>query len=103
MKKTNFVFGIHNHQPVGNFHSVFEESFQNGYLPFLELLRKYPKIKTTIHFSGILFSWIKDNHPETIELLKSASSEPTVEIYDLDTPGNRLIGWLKSLFRKKPQ
>jgi len=80
MKKTNFVFGIHNHQPVGNFHSVFEESFQNGYLPFLELLQKYPKVKTTIHFSGILLSWIRDNHPETIELLKSMVSSGQLEL-----------------------
>ena len=80
MKKINFLFGIHNHQPVGNFQSVFEDSFKRGYLPFLELLKKYPAIKTSIHFSGILLSWIYDNHPETIKLLKELTASGQLEI-----------------------
>ena len=80
MKKVNFAFGIHNHQPVGNFHSVFEKSYQTGYLPFLRLLQKYSNVKTTIHFSGILLSWIKENHPEAIELLRSLVSRGQLEL-----------------------
>ncbi len=80
MKKVNFLFGIHNHQPVGNFQSVFEDSYKKGYAPFLTILKKYPKIKTTIHFSGILLSWISDNHPETIEDLKSMVASGQLEI-----------------------
>lgn len=80
MKKINFLFGIHNHQPVGNFHFVFEDSYQRGYLPFLELLKKYPAVKISIHFSGILLSWINDNHPECIALLKTLTASGQLEI-----------------------
>jgi 4-alpha-glucanotransferase len=80
MKKINFLFGIHNHQPVGNFQHVFEDSYRKGYLPFLELLKKYPKVKTTIHFSGILLAWIRDNHPETIMELKSMVASGQLEM-----------------------
>ncbi len=70
MNKVQFLFGIHNHQPVGNFQSVFEEAFEKSYYPFLQLLGSYPKIRTSIHFSGILLKWIEDNHPEGIDILK---------------------------------
>ena len=51
MKKINFLFGIHNHQPVGNFEHVFEECFQNSYLPFIEILERHPGIKISLHTS----------------------------------------------------
>jgi len=70
MSKVKFLFGIHNHQPVGNFQSVFENCFDRSYYPFLQLLESYPKIRTTIHFSGILLKWIEDNRPDGIDILK---------------------------------
>ena len=37
MPKLKFIFGVHNHQPVGNFDFVFEEAYQKAYRPFLEM------------------------------------------------------------------
>ena len=79
-KKINFSFGIHNHQPVGNFEYIFEQSYQKGYLPFLKLLKRFPFFKISLHYSGILLNWIKENHPEALELMKSFIQEGQVEL-----------------------
>ncbi|GAI22753.1 unnamed protein product, partial [marine sediment metagenome] len=70
MKKViNFIFGVHNHQPVGNSPHIIEDSYQKAYLPFLEILYKHATIKFTIHNSGVLLEWIEKNHPEYISML----------------------------------
>jgi len=61
---------IHNHQPVGNFESVFEQATRDAYLPFLETLAAFPSIRMTIHFSGGLLRWIADRSPGTFSLLR---------------------------------
>ncbi len=70
MKKLIFLFGIHNHQPVGNFDFVLDMAYEKAYLPFIEVLDRHPKIKMAIHFSGYLFRYIAEHHPDYIEMLK---------------------------------
>jgi len=79
-KAINFIFGVHNHQPVGNLPFIFEDSYQKAYLPFLEILHKHPDVKFTIHNSGILLEWIEKNHPEYISLLKEMVKRDQLEI-----------------------
>jgi alpha-amylase len=80
MSKVRFIFGIHNHQPVGNFQSVFEEAFDRSYYPFLQLLESYPKIRTSIHFSGILLKWIEENRPQGIDILRKLVESGQLEV-----------------------
>ncbi len=80
MKKIKFILGIHNHQPIGNFDFVFEDAYQKSYLPFLEVLEKHPKIRISLHFTGILLDWIEQNHPELIELVKKLRDRGQLEI-----------------------
>ncbi|MBN2425902.1 MAG: DUF1926 domain-containing protein [Calditrichaceae bacterium] len=80
MKKVNFLFGIHNHQPVGNFDFVFEEAYQKSYLPFIEALERHPKIRIAIHFTGILLDWIKEKHPNYIPRVREMVHKNQVEI-----------------------
>ena len=42
MPKVQFIFAIHNHQPVGNFDFVAEEAYQKAYLPFINVLKRLP-------------------------------------------------------------
>ena len=79
-KKIKFVFGIHNHQPIGNFDFVFEDAYQRSYSPFIEVLEKHPKIRIAIHFTGILLDWIEDNHPELIEKIKKMTQNGQLEL-----------------------
>ncbi|ASJ16022.1 4-alpha-glucanotransferase [Thermococcus chitonophagus] len=76
----NFIFGIHNHQPLGNFGWVFEEAYEKAYRPFLETLEEYPGMKVAIHISGPLIEWLQENRPEYIDLLRSLVRRGQVEI-----------------------
>ena len=49
-----FLFGVHCHQPVGNFRSVFEKAFAESYRPFLQAMLRHPEVKFTAHYSGPL-------------------------------------------------
>ncbi|MFA4905375.1 MAG: alpha-amylase/4-alpha-glucanotransferase domain-containing protein [Candidatus Margulisiibacteriota bacterium] len=69
MKKINFLFGIHCHQPVGNFEHVFDQAYRDCYRPFIETLDRHPRIKFAAHWSGILYDWFLNKHPEFIDLL----------------------------------
>ena len=81
MKKSiNFILGLHSHQPVGNFESIFEEAFQLAYKPFLEVFYNHPEVKITLHYTGVLFEWIMDKHPDYIEKLKEMIQRGQVEM-----------------------
>jgi len=74
------TFGIHNHQPVGNFEHVMEESFVACYQPFLQALAAHPTINTSLHHSGCLLEWIEKRHPEYIDELARLVERGQVEI-----------------------
>lgn len=80
MKRVNFLFGIHNHQPVGNFDFVFEDAYQKSYLPFIETLERHPKIRIAIHFTGILLDWIRENHSDYLPHIKNMVDKGQLEI-----------------------
>ncbi len=75
-----FGFGLHNHQPVGNFESIFEEAFQKAYLPFLEVFDRHENIRVTQHFTGILLDWFEKHHPDFIDRLGELVNEERIEL-----------------------
>jgi alpha-amylase len=75
-----FVFALHNHQPVGNFGSVFEGAYRDSYWPFLELLEQYPEIPISLHTSGCLMEWLVEHKPEYIDRLRRLVARGQVEI-----------------------
>ena len=78
--KIKFLFGIHCHQPVGNFEHVFDEAYEKSYLPFIQLMDAHPRIKFAIHYSGILYDWFLEKHPEFIDYLKKLVKRGQAEI-----------------------
>ncbi len=80
MPKVQFIFAIHNHQPVGNFDFVAEEAYQKAYLPFIKVLERHPSIRITLHYTGILYHFFEQHHPEFIDTLKKLVAEGRVEI-----------------------
>jgi 4-alpha-glucanotransferase len=80
LKRVKFCFGVHNHQPVGNFGWVIEEAYKKSYFPFLELLEKYPGIRISLHFTGILYDWMKEFHPEGIALVRRLVERNQIEL-----------------------
>ncbi|MBD3257308.1 DUF1926 domain-containing protein [candidate division GN15 bacterium] len=80
MSRFRLAFGVHNHQPVGNFTAVFEKAHTRAYLPFLEVLSDYPDIRLSLHQSGILWEWQKRVHPEYFELVGRLLDRGQVEL-----------------------
>jgi len=76
----SFIFGLHNHQPIGNFSYVFKQAYERAYNPVLETIEEYPEMKTSLHYTGPLLEWIDENHPEHIELLKKLILRGQVEL-----------------------
>ena len=80
MPKVQFIFAIHNHQPVGNFDFVAEDAYQKSYLPFLKVLERHPGIKITLHYTGILYHFFEKHHPEFIDMLRKLVDEGRAEV-----------------------
>jgi 4-alpha-glucanotransferase len=78
--RVRLVLAIHNHQPIGNFDSVFEDAYRDSYAPFLDVLEEYPEIPISLHTSGSLLEWLADAHPEYIDKLRSLVERGQVEI-----------------------
>jgi len=80
MKKVQFIFGIHNHQPVGNFDHVFHDACDRSYLPFLQVLEKFPDINMVFHFSGSLIEWLEINRQDVLVLFKKLVDRGNIEV-----------------------
>ncbi|MBC8376855.1 MAG: DUF1926 domain-containing protein [FCB group bacterium] len=80
MKKVQFIFGIHNHQPVGNFDHVFDDACDRSYLPFLQVLDKFPDISMAFHFSGSLIEWLEGHRPDVLDLFKKLVDRGNIEV-----------------------
>ncbi len=75
-----FLFVLHDHQPIGNFDGVFEQAFQDSYLPFLDLFEHYPDLKAALHTSGSLMEWLDAHHPEYLDRLAALAQAGRMEI-----------------------
>jgi 4-alpha-glucanotransferase len=73
-------WAIHNHQPVGNFDFIFERAYQQAYKPFLDVLMAHPRIRMSMHFSGILLDWLEVHRPEYIRSLRTVVERGQLEI-----------------------
>ncbi len=80
MSKFKLAFGIHNHQPVGNFEAVFEEAHKKAYLPFLQLVKRYENLAISLHQSGILWRWQEKNHPDYFEIVGKMVDRGQIEL-----------------------
>ena len=74
------VLVLHNHQPIGNFDGVFEQSYQDSYLPFLNVFERYEGLKIGLHTSGSLMEWLDARHPEYVDRLASLVAAGRIEI-----------------------
>lgn len=71
---------LHNHQPIGNFDGVFEQAYQDSYLPFLEVFEPYDHLNISLHTSGPLMMWLADRHPEYLARVRALVEVGRIEI-----------------------
>ncbi|UCG77747.1 MAG: DUF1926 domain-containing protein [Nitrospirota bacterium] len=97
---------------------MLEKAYQKAYLPFIETLADFPRIKVVLHYTGFLLQWIEKHHPEFIdilsemvlnkraEMLSGGFYEPIVPlISERDAVGQirMLSDHLRDLFGKRPK
>lgn len=71
---------LHNHQPVGNFDSVFEDAYKDSYLPFLEVFEPFADLTISLHTSGPLMQWLETNHPDYLNRIAQLVEAGRIEI-----------------------
>ncbi|MBI5788195.1 MAG: DUF1926 domain-containing protein [Candidatus Schekmanbacteria bacterium] len=76
----SLALAIHNHQPVGNFEHILEQAYHQAYSPFIEILERFPNIKLTLHYSGILWEYFLRAHPEFIAKIRGLAERGQIEI-----------------------
>jgi len=75
----SLLFGVHAHQPVGNFDFVMEEAHVRCYRMFLQTVERYPDFRFSVHFSGWLLDWLIERYPEDMERLAMMTRRGQVE------------------------
>lgn len=75
-----FCFGLHLHQPVGNFGYVFEQHVREVYRPFLEHVRRQSFFPVTLHVSGPLIEWFDRHDPTILDDIADLARDGRVEL-----------------------
>jgi hypothetical protein len=80
MPGVRLILALHNHQPVGNFDGVFEASYRESYLPFLDVMADYPALPFVLHISGPLLEWLVEHQPDYVARVRAMAEAGRVEI-----------------------
>lgn len=77
----SFLFGVHAHQPIGNFPEVVIDAHERCYKPFLHTLYRYPEFRFAVHFSGWLLDFLFERYPHDMALLREMITRGQVELF----------------------
>ena len=80
MAPIRFVFGLHLHQPVGNFDHVFADHVRDVYRPILEHLSARDFFPVVLHLSGPLLEWLEEHDTAYLDLLGRLVSDRRIEL-----------------------
>lgn len=75
-----FLFGIHIHQPVGNFDHVVRDHVDTVYLPLLRRLAERDLLPASLHLSGPLLEWMERNDRSFLDLTGRLVAEGRLEL-----------------------
>ncbi|MBI4986524.1 MAG: DUF1926 domain-containing protein [Rhodocyclales bacterium] len=73
------LFGVHAHQPVGNFPEVVADAHLRCYRMFLQTLEAYPEFRFSVHFSGWLLDELEAHYPDDMARLAAMTRRGQVE------------------------
>jgi alpha-amylase len=80
MTPIRFAFGLHLHQPVGNFDHVFAQHVEDVYRPLLDRLAGREFLPVVLHLSGPLLEWLEQHEPAYLDRLGALAADGKVEI-----------------------
>ncbi|HET6680988.1 MAG TPA: alpha-amylase/4-alpha-glucanotransferase domain-containing protein [Gemmatimonadaceae bacterium] len=75
-----FVFGVHLHQPVGNFDHVFADHVRDVYAPLLAALTEREFFPVTLHISGPLLEWLEQHEPAYVDQVGRLAADGRLEL-----------------------
>jgi alpha-amylase len=75
----SLLFGVHAHQPVGNFPAVIDDAHVRSYGMFLRVMERYPEFRFSVHFSGWLLDVLYERFPEDMARLAAMTRRGQVE------------------------
>jgi len=75
-----FVFGVHFHQPVGNFDHVFEQHVRDVYRPLLERLAEREFFPIALHISGPLLEWLEAHEAALLDRIAGLAGDGRLEL-----------------------
>src|SRR5688572_32415413 len=81
MKKVSLLFGVHAHQPAGNFEFVIDDAHARCYRPFIETFHRYPDFRIAVHFSGWLLDYLLKRFPADMSRLADMVARGQVEMF----------------------
>src|SRR2546425_1268656 len=80
MDPLRFVFGVHFHQPVGNFDHVFEQHVRDVYRPLLERLAEREFFPIALHISGPLLEWLEAHETALLDRIGGLAGDGRLEL-----------------------
>ena len=75
-----FVFGLHLHQPVGNFDHVMADHVRDVYRPIIERASEAGLVPLTLHVSGPLLEWLETHDKPWLDFVGRLAAEGKVEL-----------------------
>jgi alpha-amylase len=78
--RIRLILALHNHQPIGNFDNVFQQAYDDSYLPFLDVFSRYESLKIALHTSGSLMEWLAAQRGEYLDRVAKLVEQGRIEI-----------------------
>jgi 4-alpha-glucanotransferase len=75
-----FVFGLHLHQPVGNFDHVMADHVRDVYRPIIEHAIAAGFFPLTLHVSGPLLEWLEDHDTAWLDMIGNLTADGKLEL-----------------------
>ena len=75
------LFGVHAHQPAGNFPEVVRDARDRCYGPFLEVLERHPEFPFAMHISGWLMEFLATEFPDDMRRLRRMVDRGQTEMF----------------------
>ncbi len=75
-----FVFGLHLHQPVGNFDHVMADHVRDVYRPIIERATAAGFFPLTLHVSGPLLEWLEQHDTAWLDMIGRLAADGRLEL-----------------------
>jgi len=75
-----FVFGLHLHQPVGNFDHVMADHVRDVYRPIIERATAAGFFPLTLHVSGPLLEWLEGHDKPWLDMIGRLAADGRLEL-----------------------